>query len=39
MSIKKRSSGHQELVFFNTKSDVMLLDAHFEDQCMEGFVN
>lgn len=39
MSIRKRSLGLQELVFFNTRSDVMLLDAHFEDQCMEGFVN
>lgn len=39
MSIRKRSSGLQELVFFNTGSDVMLLDAHFEGRCTEGFVN
>lgn len=39
MSIRKRSSGLRELMFFNTGSDVMLLDAHFDGQCMEGFVN
>lgn len=39
MSIRKRSSGLRELVLFYTGSDEMLLDARFDGQCMEGFVN